>query len=136
MFGLSPPRKRFCLVRFVVDRADERLNLRAPEQTVDIVVMPHEIDRKLLRRLLLAEFCRNSLELFDERIAGIIASDGLCPVVDDRHFVGRIVVEPRADILLAVRGHVVEPEFQQDAGLEAVQGLGVGFMEEPDAARS
>ena len=105
-------------MRVIVGRADERLHLGALEQAVDIVIVPHEIDRKFLRRLLLPEFCRDGLELLDEGVARVIASDGLYPVVDDRHFVGCIIIEPRADILFVIRGHVIETEFQQDARLK------------------
>jgi hypothetical protein len=42
-------------LRVIVGRADERLHLGALEQAVDIVIVPHEIDGKFLRRLLLRE---------------------------------------------------------------------------------
>jgi len=69
-------------LRVIVGRADERLHLGALEQAVDIVIVPREIDRKFLRRLLLPEFCRNGLELLDEG-SRVIASDGLCPSTID-----------------------------------------------------
>src|SRR5882672_10721050 len=94
--GIVGPRKSFCLVLFVVDGADERLNLRTPQKAAHIVVVAHEIGRKFPGLLLLAELCRNRLEFFHQSEAGIVAGHALCAIVDDLHFVGRIFVRPGA----------------------------------------
>jgi len=95
-----------CLIRLC---PNEGLNLRPLKHAADIIVVAHEIDTAVLRSLLLPEFCRNRLELLDEGVAGIIAGDALRPLVDDIHLAGRVVIEPRADVLFRVRRDGIAP---------------------------
>ena len=71
------------LVLLIGVRANEVLNFRALEQGVDIVVVPHELNGRVTAFLLSTEFRRDRLQLFYEGVAGIIAEDALCPVVND-----------------------------------------------------
>jgi hypothetical protein len=54
--GLVALAKALSLVRPVSVAADEGLHFGTPEQAVDIVIVPHEVEREFFRRLLLAEF--------------------------------------------------------------------------------
>src|ERR1700722_5373235 len=93
--------------------ADKSLHVRLPEKTINVVIVPHEIRRKLARFLLLAKLRRNRLKLLNQSIAGLITRHGQSAVVDDVHAAADGMVEsPRADILRGVRRDCVESGFQ------------------------
>ena len=66
----------------------------------------------------------HGLQLFDQRVAGIITGDSLRAIVDDLDFIRRIIISPGADVFRFVRRHLREARFQQHALAQAVDRRG------------
>ena len=79
---------------------------------MNIVVMPHEICGKRVRLLLLSEFGRNRLKLFDERVFDAIAIQSDCSGVMKGNFLASSMIKcPGGDRDRLVGGGVIEAYF-------------------------
>lgn len=112
------------LVGLVSVGPNEFLNVGLFKQFMNIVIVTHDFNRIAAVRLLLAEFRRNGLKLFNEGVTGLTVRYRHGTVIDDVHVAcDSPVVEPRTDVLGRVRRHRVEADLQQDALTEAFHGF-------------
>jgi hypothetical protein len=90
------------------------------EKLMDIIVVPQEVRRDLPRSFELPIFSDDGLDFFDKRVFGVVAADVESSVVRILKFL-RIgeVDDPRRDCNRAVRGGLIESDFQENSILES-----------------
>lgn len=96
--------------------------------------MPEEIGGELAGLLLLAVFGGDGLELLHQRVAGLVAGNGQCAIIDQLNVRCSVVIGPGADILIDIGSHRVEAGFEQHAILEIRFRAGRLGVVETDAA--
>jgi len=86
---------------------------------MNVVVVPQEIRWDFPRHFELAVFSDHSLDLFHESVFGVITGDVEGPVVRVLKFpsIGKLD-DPRGDCDRAVRGGLIESDFQENSILE------------------
>ena len=99
---------------------DEFLHPFHVEKLVDVVVVSEEIRWEFPRHFELAVFSNHSLDLFHERVFGVIAGDGKGSVVRVLKFLSIGELEdPRGDCDGSIRSRLIEANFQKNSILEA-----------------
>lgn len=98
---------------------DEFLHGSDVEKLVDIIVVPEEVRWDFPRHFELTVFSNHSLDLFHESVFRVIAGDAEGSVVCVLKFlrVGELD-DPRGNCDGAVRGRLIEADFQENSILE------------------